>query len=112
MGKDKKKKHAKKDQVSEGLLDAAVLSLKKFRKVTRQVGKLNTGQKLVGGLALAAVGLAYLAQRQPDTGNSPAPTPDAPLLLGAGHRPVAPEEEETGDAPTPKKSRKSSRARP
>ena len=111
MGKDKKKKHAKKDQVSEDLLDAAVLSLKKFRKVTRQIGKLSTGQKVVGGLALAAAGLAYLAQRQPETGKPSASTPDAPLLLGAGHRSAAPDEEQAAvDTPAPKKSRKSSRA--
>lgn len=75
MGKDKKK-HSKKDQASADILDVAHLSLKKFRKVTKQIGKLSTGQKLVGGAALLAVGLTYLAQQQAE-----APTPgDAPEL--------------------------------
>lgn len=56
MGKDKKKP-AKKDQASADILDVAHLSLKKFRKVTKQIGKLSTGHKLVGGVALLAVGL-------------------------------------------------------
>jgi hypothetical protein len=65
MPKDKKK-HSKKDQSSEDILDLAHVSLKKFRKVTREIGKLSTGQKLVGGIVLAAAGLAYLATRQTD----------------------------------------------
>lgn len=73
MGKNKKK-HAKKDPASGNVLDVAHLSLKKFRKVTKQIGKLSTGQKLVGGVALLAVGLTYLAQQQAD-----APTPDDAL---------------------------------
>ena len=65
MGKDKKK-HSKKDKDSDDVLDVAAQSLKKFRKVTREISKLSTGQKLVGGLALAAAGLAYLATRETD----------------------------------------------
>jgi hypothetical protein len=77
MAKDKKKK-SKKDKASEDILDTAALSIKKFRKVTKQIGKLSTGQKLVGGIALAAAGLAYLATR--DSSDVPAdnPTDDAP----------------------------------
>ncbi|GAA3974648.1 hypothetical protein [Hymenobacter antarcticus] len=60
MAKDKKK-NSKKEQVTEDLLDVARASLKKFRKVTREISRLSTGQKLVGGLALAAAGLTYLA---------------------------------------------------
>lgn len=63
MPKDKKK-HAKKDELSGDILDMAALSLKKFRKVTKQIGKLSTGQKVVGGIALLAAGLTYLAQQQ------------------------------------------------
>ncbi|GAA4348926.1 hypothetical protein GCM10023185_05300 [Hymenobacter saemangeumensis] len=59
MGKGKKK-HSNKETVSGDLLDAAVLSVKKFRKVTREIGKLSTGQKLLGGAALVAAGLLYL----------------------------------------------------
>lgn len=65
MAKDKKK-HSKKDDLSENLLDAAALSVRKFRKVTKELGKLSTGQKLVGGLALVAAGLTYLATRPAD----------------------------------------------
>ena len=65
MGKDKKK-HSKKDKASDDLLDIAALSLRKFRKVTKEISRLSTGQKLVGGLALAAAGLTYLATRETD----------------------------------------------
>lgn len=83
MGKDKKK-HSKKDkdQVSEGILDVAHLSVRKFRKVTKEIGKLSTGQKLVGGVALLAAGLTYLANRPaapaaPASGKLPALTNDS-----------------------------------
>ena len=69
-----KKKHSKKDAASADVLDLAHASLKKFRKVTREMGKLSTGQKLVGGLALAAAGLVYLAARD---GNDETPGPPA-----------------------------------
>ncbi|MDB5271357.1 MAG: hypothetical protein JWP58_4397 [Hymenobacter sp.] len=65
MGKDKKK-HSKKDKDSEDILDTVAQSLKKFRKVTKEISRLSTGQKLVGGLALAAAGLVYLATRETD----------------------------------------------
>ena len=64
MPKDKKKHAKKKDELSGDILDMAALSLKKFRKVTKQIGKLSTGQKLVGGIALVAAGLTYLAKQQ------------------------------------------------
>lgn len=57
----KKKKHSKKDGISEDILDVAAMSLKKFRKVTKEISKLSTGQKIAAGIALAAAGLAYLA---------------------------------------------------
>ena len=74
MAKDKKK-DSKKDPVAENLLDVARTSLKKFRKVTREISRLSTGQKLVGGLALAAAGLAYLATLDSDETPAPAATP-------------------------------------
>ncbi|WP_460557460.1 hypothetical protein [Hymenobacter daeguensis] len=77
MAKDKKK-HSKKDKASENILDAAALSLKKFRKVTKQIGKLSTGQKVVGGIALAAAGLAYLAARETDETAALPAAKDAP----------------------------------
>jgi len=91
MGKDKKK-HSKKDKVSDDLLDVAAVSLKKFRKVTKEISKLSTGQKLVGGIALAAAGLAYLAAQETDESSAkdPAPDDDAPA----------------SEAPAPRRTRK------
>lgn len=66
MGKHKKKA-SKKNDMSDDLLDTAALSIKKFRKVTNQLAKLSTGQKVAGGLALLAAGLIYLDQRKGDT---------------------------------------------
>jgi hypothetical protein len=72
-----KKKHSKKDDVSDDLLDVAALSIKKFRKVTKEIGKLSTGQKIVGGLALAVAGLTYLAKQPTATKASTAALPQA-----------------------------------
>ena len=85
MAKDKKK-HSKKDAVSDDLLDMAALSIKKFRKVTKQIGKLSTGQKIVGSLALAVAGLTYLA-KQPATANGASP-PTPPPAGGAAAEPA------------------------
>ena len=109
-----KKKHSKKDQASANILDVAALSLKKFRKVTREIGKLSTGQKVVGGLALVAVGLAYMATQAA----AAEPGPDsraAPRLPKASHPAAASAEDASGEpagAVVPAlKSRKSTRAR-
>jgi hypothetical protein len=69
MGKHKKKS-SKKNDVSDDILDTAALSIKKFRKVTNQLAKLSTGQKVAGGLALLAAGLIYLDQRKGDDAGS------------------------------------------
>ncbi|MEL5994751.1 hypothetical protein [Hymenobacter segetis] len=83
MGKDKKK-HSKKDKASEDILDAVALSLKKFRKVTKEISRLSTGQKVVGSLVLAAAGLVYLATRETDD----APNEHAtPALLNEANAP-------------------------
>ncbi len=63
MPKDRKK-DPKKDKQSDDLLDNAAKSLKKFRKVTKNMTSLTTGQKVVGGIALLAAGLTYLARQQ------------------------------------------------
>lgn len=63
MGKGKKK-HSVKDQITDDVLDVAALSVRKFRKVTRELGKLSMGQKLVGSVALLAAGLTYLLKKQ------------------------------------------------
>lgn len=86
MPKDHKK-HSKKDVASEDILDLAHASLKKFRKVTREIGKLSPGQKLVGGLALAAAGLTYLATRDSSDEATP-PAADPPRTTTAEAPPV------------------------
>ena len=73
-----KKKHSKQDAASDDLLDLAHASVKKFRKVTREIGKLSTGQKLLGGLALAAAGLVYLAVHDETTAPDDKPAEAAP----------------------------------
>ena len=78
-----KKKQSKKDGVSEYFLDEAAQSLKKFRKVTKEIGKLSTGQKVAGGVALLAAGLTYWAKKQSEAGtgttsaSTAKPSPDA-----------------------------------
>jgi|GEM_PF-4304256 len=84
MPKDKKK-HAKKDELSDDILDVAHASLKKFRKVTKEIGKLSTGQKLVGGIALLAAGLTYLAKQQADEATAGDASTSA-TLLESGHK--------------------------
>jgi len=110
MGKHKKK-HSKKDDVSEDILDAAALSVKKFRKVTKEIGKLSTGQKIVGGLALVAAGLVYLAAET----DGPAPAADNAAAGAKSSDDDAEETIETADAParpsTSRKPRKSSKAK-
>jgi hypothetical protein len=73
MGKNKKKKDRKKvkDAVPDDVLDAAAVSIRKFRKVTHELSKLSTGQKLLGSLVLVAAGLIYLDQRKDEDGNNP-----------------------------------------
>jgi hypothetical protein len=91
MAKDKKK-HSKKDDVSDDLLDVAAMSIKKFRKVTKEIGKLSTGQKIAGGIALAAAGLTYLAKQPLATPTKesaalpPADTEDAPKAKASAAR--------------------------
>lgn len=92
MAKDKKK-HSKKDDVSDDLLDVAAMSIKKFRKVTKEIGKLSTGQKIAGGIALAAAGLTYLAKQPSATSTKessaalpPADTEDAPKAKASAVR--------------------------
>ncbi len=127
MGKGKKKKkHSLKEEVSEHLLDAAALSVRKFRKVTKEVQKLSTGQKIVGGIALLAAGLTYLAKMEFDSDDKAddkkpdkaednksaaiAPSPDFPRLAAAD----APADEPAtspGKPSTARKSRKPPKAK-
>ena len=107
MAKDKKKR-SKKDPASENIMDAAALSLKKFRKVTKQIGKLSTGQKLAGGAALLAAGLVYLANRDGPAATPAQPAPGPP----AADADAAAEADAPADAPAPRKARKSLKHKP
>lgn len=118
MGKDKKK-HSKKgkDPVSEGILDVAHLSVRKFRKVTKEIGKLSTGQKLVGGVALLAAGLTYLATR-PDGPEASLGGQLRALVSGTKESPKDPADESEDEAgepadaeDAPPKSRKARKSR-
>ena len=112
MGKDKKK-HSKKDKASEDILDLAALSVKKFRKVTKEIGKLSTGQKLVGGLALVAAGLSYLAISQNGAAEKPNPAEPAPANDTAAEQEQAENhiKKDAVSSTAPSKSRKSSKGR-
>ena len=113
MGKGKKK-HSKKDDVSEDILDVAALSVKKFRKVTKEIAKLSTGQKLVGGIALLAAGLTYLAKVEDDKpGSEKAAAATPKLLAGPKETEEGAAKEEAAPAKatkSPRKSRKSPKA--
>ncbi|TGE09728.1 hypothetical protein [Hymenobacter fodinae] len=119
MGKHKKnKKKAKQvqDAVPEDVLDAAVVSIKKFRKITNEIGKLSLGQKLVGGLVLTAAGLIYLDQRKgSDDSSRFTPKFDWPKLSDAKETSATEADDEEEEAPiraatVPRKSRKGPKA--
>lgn len=116
MGKHKKK-HSKKDTISDDLLDAAALSIRNYRKVTNEIAKLSTGQKLVGGLVLLAAGYFYLDKVKQDAGkdsllaslNLPLPwLPKAKEASGPPPKPTLPAAPAPAEAP--RKSRKSAKA--
>lgn len=88
MGKDKKK-NAKKAVPSNGLLDSAATAIKKYRRVTKQIGKLSAAQKVVGGAALLAAGLTYLAKQRATGPAAADAAPEAPATAdeaGAKHK--------------------------
>ena len=103
MGKNKKKKIK---EVALHPLDAAADSLKKFRRVTKQIRKMSLGQKLLGGAALLAMALTYLAKyedeqrtarasaedEQPEPADAPSQEESAArrLAAAAAEAPAAP----------------------
>lgn len=116
MGKKSKKKDRKKvkDAVPEDMLDAAALSIRKFRKVTQELSKLSTGQKLLGSLVLVAASLIYLDQRRDEDGRTPEEqdaTHNWPRLAEAKTTPAtaAPDEPPKPVPAAPRKSRKTAR---
>jgi hypothetical protein len=86
------KKQLKKRAFAPELLGQAAHSLRKFRRVTKQVSRLSTAQKLLGGLALVAASVAYLRTRAAEASprrtarTAPAPNPAATDIPPAGRR--------------------------
>lgn len=72
----KKNKTKAKAGKKKSLLSGAVKSLKKLGK-GRGLSKMTTKQKVVGGTALVALGLGYLATRQKTTPTSNGTDTDA-----------------------------------
>jgi hypothetical protein len=113
MGKHKKK-HSKKDDLSEDILDAAAVSIKKFRKVTKEIGKLSTGQKIVGGLALAAAGLVFLASNEDDgpaKAELPAASSKSSEAAPADDASKKEDNKSSSSAPAARKPRKSTKSK-
>ncbi len=113
MGKGNKKhsKKGKKDELSDDILDMAAMSVRKFRKVTKEINKLSVGQKVVGGVALAAAGLAYLAANRQGGPETPIVSKLLALAGGKEEPTSAVEAEEVAAEPiesdeVPPKSRK------
>ena len=86
-----KPKGSKKSKASDDLLDAATVGLQKFRRFARQVNKLSTTQKVVGGLAVLAAGYALITNTSPAEAptesaalEEPAPLPEAPSTTNHG----------------------------
>ncbi|MCC2547376.1 hypothetical protein LJY25_13050 [Hymenobacter sp. BT175] len=111
MGKHKKK-HSKKEELEDDLLDAAVVTIRKFRQISKEISKLSAGQKLFGGLGLLAAGYLYLTKFQDADGGKSAfqmPNLSLPKLLEAKNEkePEEAEAEEAAPAAPARKSRKS-----
>lgn len=99
-----KKKDSKKSKDTSDLLDTATLGLKKYRRFAKQVKKLSTAQKVVGGLALLAAGYAFVVNSSlgEDAAEAPAADePDEPKALPAPH-------DSPGSGPSKSKRRKPS----
>ncbi|GAB2476695.1 hypothetical protein GCM10011375_21160 [Hymenobacter qilianensis] len=64
MGKGKKKGSKKAKKLERDALDVAAESIRKYRRVSKEIGKLSTTQKIVGGIGLLAAAIAYVANKQ------------------------------------------------
>jgi hypothetical protein len=85
----------------------AAESVRKFRRVTKEIGKLSTTQKIFGGVGLLAAGITYLANKHAIDQNLAAA--DGPLagLLGMGNSQEKPAKEEVDDKSAPASLRSS-----
>ncbi|WP_201978068.1 hypothetical protein [Hymenobacter rubidus] len=100
-----KPKGSKKSRASNDLLDAATVGLQKFRRFAKQVNKLSTTQKLVGGLAALAAGYALITNTSPAETSTEVPALDEPASLAEAPptTPVAP-----ARTPKPKRAKPAS----
>jgi hypothetical protein len=102
MATGKKKGPKKRKQWEKEGLDGAAITIRKVRRVSKEIGKLGPIPKLVGGIGLLAAGLTYLLFK-PGMGPSagtPLASPRAARPAGAkvtrpvggarGHRDRAP----------------------
>lgn len=64
MSKGKKKGSKKAKKLEKNALDVAAESIRKFRRVSKEIGKLTTTQKIFGGVGLLAAAVTYLANKQ------------------------------------------------
>ncbi|MBC6607569.1 hypothetical protein H8B13_12135 [Hymenobacter sp. BT188] len=64
MGKGKKKGSKKAKKLEKDMLDVAAESIRKYRRISNEIGKLSTTQKLFGGVGLLAAALTYLANKE------------------------------------------------
>ncbi|MGY2132972.1 hypothetical protein ACW9KT_12140 [Hymenobacter sp. HD11105] len=85
MGKGKKKGSKKIKKLEKDVLDVAAESVRKFRRVTKEIGKLSTTQKVFGGVGLLAAAITYLTNKQAI--DQHLATSEGPLagLLGMGN---------------------------
>lgn len=99
MGKNKPK-GSKKSKVTLDLLNSATDGLRKFRRFTKQVSKLSTTQKVVGGLAVLAAGYALITKASPPEADSQTPAVDEHTPPAALSNPAPPTR-----APKPKRAK-------
>ncbi len=108
MGKGKKKGSKKARKLEKDVLDVAAESVRKFRRVTKEIGKLSTTQKIFGGVGLLAAGITYLANKRAiDQSLAAAEGPLASLLgLGNHEEKSAQDDESAKPTPAPLRSAK------
>ena len=96
-----KPKGSKKSKASNDLLDAATVGLKKFRRFAKQVNKLSTTQKLIGGLAVLAAGYALMTNTSSNEAPAEVPAMDEPTPASAA-QPI-PHPSSSARTPKPKR---------
>ena len=85
-----KNKGFKQEKSSTDLFDSATVELKRFRRFAKQVNRLSTTQKVVGGLALLAAGYAFFSTAALGGGAGKAPASDEPDTPDTLAPPTAP----------------------